>query len=79
MIVTSTFQADATRGFGHLRDADELSPGFFDDTQVNAHVRHQSSQQQICPDNCSQSSVKPRAHPNFSALLGRFSSFLHPH
>jgi hypothetical protein len=32
------FQVDATRGLGY---ADELPPGFFDNTQANFHVGHQ--------------------------------------
>ncbi|KAG2341155.1 WD40 repeat-like protein [Suillus weaverae] len=56
----SFLEADATRDFDHLGDAEELPPGFFDSAQANAH-----------------SSATPGAHPNLSALLGRFSSLLH--
>jgi hypothetical protein len=38
--ITSTSQANATGSSNSLGDADELPPGFFDDMEVNAHVRH---------------------------------------
>jgi hypothetical protein len=41
MILTSTFQADATvRCPDPLGDADELPPGFFGGMKADAHVRH---------------------------------------
>ncbi|KAG2341127.1 WD40 repeat-like protein [Suillus weaverae] len=52
----SFLEADATRGFGQFGDADGLLPGFFDDTQVNAH----------------HSSATPGARAKFSALFSRF-------
>ncbi|KAG2335686.1 WD40 repeat-like protein [Suillus weaverae] len=36
----SFLEADATRGFDHLGDAEELPPGFFDGAQANAYVRY---------------------------------------